>query len=140
MEVMEKKKSTSRIKIIVAVLLVLAIVIAGIVILQIRNAVKHERVMYLGGYYGLFLYNDGRFGFGNLSLSFFVEKDPTAPDLYRWDGDTLILEYGDSVGVLYFQKEGDTLVFQKERSVFPEDPRYGIRKLPDGTVLKKVEQ
>lgn len=136
---MEKKKNTSRIKIIVAVLLVLAIAIAGIAILQIRNADKYE--IYLGGYFGLHLYNDGSFDFGNLASSVIVITDSeAAPDLYRWDGDTLILEYGDSVGVLYFQKEGDTLVFQREQSVFPEDPRYGIGKLPDGTILKRVEQ
>lgn len=127
------------IKIIVAVLLVLAIALAGIAILQIRKADKYE--MFLGGHYGLRLYNDGSFGFGNLASSVIVITDSEAArDLYRWDGDTLILEFGDSVGVLYFQKEGDTLVFQREQSVFPEDPRYGIGKLPDGTILKKMEQ
>lgn len=137
MEVMEKKK-TSRLKIIAAVLLVLTIAITGIAILQIRKADKD--VMFLGGYYGLRLFHDGSFGFGNLSSSLMVIVDPTAPNLYRWEGDTLILEFGDSVGVLYFQKEGDTLVFQREPSVFPKDPRYEIGSLSDGTILKKVEQ
>lgn len=136
---MEKKKNTSHIKIMIIVLLVLAIAIAGIAILQIRKADKY--VMFLGGYYGLRLYNDGSFSFGNLASSFIgISDSEAAYDLYRWDGDTLILEFGDSVGVLYFQKEGDTLVFQREQSVFPEDPRYGIGKLPDGTILKKIEQ
>lgn len=96
--------------------------------------------MFLGGYYGLRLFNDGSFGFGNLSSSLMVIVDPTAPNLYRWDGNTLILEFGDSVGVLYFQKEGDTLVFQRKQSVFPTDPRYEIGNLPDGTIFIKVEQ
>lgn len=135
---MEKKKNTSRIKIIAVVLLILAIAIAGIAILQIRKADKD--VMFLGGYYGLRLFNDGSFGFGNLSSSLMVIVDPTAPNLYRWDGNTLILEFGDSVGVLYFQKEGDTLVFQREQSIFSTDPRYLINSLPDGTIFIKVEQ
>lgn len=135
---MAKRRS---IKIIAVVLLILAIAIAGIAILQIRKADKHKHVTFMSGHYRLLLFNDGRFGLGNLMSSFIgITDSDAAPDLYRWDGDTLILEYGDYVGVLYFQKEGDTLVFQREQSVFSTDPRYLINSLPDGTIFIKVEQ
>lgn len=52
----------------------------------------------------------------------------------------LVLEYGDSDGVLYFQKEGDALVFQREESVLPEDSQQTLGKLSDGITLEKIEQ
>lgn len=125
-------------KIIIAVLIILMLVAAGVVIYQVRKADKYAA--YMGDNYMMCLNRDGTFSFGWLPSSFAGVVDPNAPNLYRWDGDMLVLEYGNSDRVLYFQKEGDTLVFQREQSVLPEDFHYSLGKLPDGITLKKIDQ
>lgn len=125
-------------KIMIAVLIILMLVAAGAVINQVRKADKHAA--YMGDGYMMYLNGDGTFSFGWLPSSYAVSADPNAPNLYRWDGDMLVLEYGNSDRVLYFRKEGDTLVFQIEQSVLPEDPHYSLGKLSDGIALKKMEQ
>ncbi|MDE5588144.1 MAG: hypothetical protein K2J60_03265 [Acetatifactor sp.] len=125
-------------KIIIAGLIILMLVAAGAVIYQVRKADKHAE--YMGDGYMMYLNGDGTFSFGWLPSSYAGFADPNAPNLYRWDGDMLMLEYGNSDRVLYFRKEGDTLVFQREQSVLPEDPHYSLGKLSDGITLKKIEQ
>lgn len=125
-------------KIIIAVLIILMLVAAGAVIYQVRKADKPAA--YMGDGYMMNLNGDGTFSFGWLPSSYAVPVDPNAPNLYRWDGDILVLEYRNSDRVLYFRKEGDTLVFQIEQSVLPEDPYHSLGKLSDGITLKKIEQ
>lgn len=125
-------------KIIIAVLIILMLVLAGAVIYKVREADKCAA--YMGDNYMMYLNRDGTFSFGWLPSSFAGIVDPNAPNLYRWDGDMLVLEYTNSDRVLYFRMEEDTLVFQREQSVLPEDPHYSLGKLSDGITLKKIEQ
>ena len=135
---MKKKGKLQFNKIIAIVLIALILVAAGAVIYRVQKADKYAA--YLGDDYMMHLNGDGTFSFGWLPSSFAEIVDPNAPNLYRWDGDMLVLEYGNSDRVLYFRKEGDTLVFQRERSVLPEDSQHSLGKLSDGITLKKIDQ
>lgn len=137
---MEKKEQLKFYKFITitSVLIILILAVVGVVICQNRKSDGY--VAYAGDEYMMRLNGDGTFSLGWLPSSFAVAADPEAPNLYRWDGDMLVLEYGDSVGVLYFRKKGDALVFQKEQSVLPEDPYYSLNHLYDGITLKKIDQ
>lgn len=135
---MEKKGKLQLNKIIAVALIALMLIAAGVVIYQARKADKYAA--YMGDDYMMHLNGDGTFSFGWLPSSFAGVVDPNAPNLYRWDGDMLVLEYGNSDRVLYFRKEGDSLVFQREQSVLPEDSHYSLGKLSDGITLKKIDQ
>lgn len=137
---MEKRRKLqlNKIIIIAVVLIILMLIAAGAIIYQVRKADKYAE--YMGDDYMMYLNGDGTFSFGWLPSSFAEFVDPNAPNLYRWDGDMLVLEYGNSDRVLYFRKEGDTLVFQREQSVLPEDSHYSLGKLSDGITLKKIVQ
>lgn len=134
----EKKGKLQFNKIIAVTLIALLLVAAGVVIYQVRKADKYAE--YMGDGYMMHLNGDGTFSFGWLPSSYAEVVDPNAPNLYRWDGDMLVLEYGNSDRMLYFRKEGDTLVFQREQSVLPEDSRYSLGKLSDGITLKMIDQ
>lgn len=125
-------------KMIIAILIILMLVVAGAVIYKVREADKCAA--YMGDNYMMYLNRDGTFSFGWLPSSYAGVVDPNAPNLYRWDGDMLVLEYGNSDRVLYFRKEGDSLVFQREQSVLPEEPYHSLGKLSDGITLKKIDQ
>ncbi|MCM1056151.1 MAG: hypothetical protein NC517_00870 [Firmicutes bacterium] len=90
--------------------------------------------VYMEGYYGyqMQLNRDGTFHFVCLTSSQ-MEPWDGIEDHYRWSGDTLILDYTDSDSVLYFQKEGDRLVFKESQSVVPEGP---YDRLYDGQIFK----
>lgn len=134
----EQKRKLQFLKIIAAALIILTLTTAGTIIYQARKADKY--VAYMGDDYMMYLKRDGTFFLGWMPSSFLAIYDPNAPNLYRWDGDMLVLEYGNSDGVLYFRKEGDTLVFQRERSALPEDSHHSLGRLSDGITLKKIEQ
>lgn len=125
-------------KIILVALIALVLAAAGVVFYQVRKADKCAE--YMGDGYMMYLNGDGTFSFGWLPSSFAEFVDPNAPNLYRWDGDMLVLEYGNSDRMLHFRKEGDTLVFQREQSVLSEDSHYSLGKLSDGITLKKIDQ
>lgn len=115
---MGKKKEAAAYKTIAAVLLVIFLAVMTVVIYQSRKADGAE-VYQAEGRYTIGLNKDGTFYFYDTADS---RLNPgSSKDVYRWEEDMLVLEFENPAGVLYFQKEGDTLVFQKNCSVFPEN-------------------
>lgn len=125
-------------KIMGSVLIILLLFITGIVIYHVRKADKRTAYLSENASYEIYLSKDGTFSLYALESSSIVDFAGTnAPNHYRWDGDMLTLEYSNTDAVLYFRKEGDTLVFKMEQSVLPKGP-YG--KLSDGLIFKRIRQ
>ncbi|MCM1193660.1 MAG: hypothetical protein NC123_04305 [Butyrivibrio sp.] len=137
---MGKERRLYYLKAVAVVFIILTLAAAGAVVYQVRRADKQAGgYMSVNGEYMMRLDGDGTFSLGWLPSSFLEIDNPDVLNCYRWDGDMLVLEYGNSEGVLYFQKEDDTLVFQKAQSVLPEDPHHSFRRLIDGITFKKME-
>lgn len=125
---MEQKRTRQFPKKILIIVLALIFVAAGIVVWQIGKADGHMDYLTPDGKYLLQLKENGTFLFYDTSDSMLTTAGKD--NVYRWENDMLVLEFGASGDKLLFRQEGDALVLEDDLSVRTE----GSFKV-DGLVL-----